>query len=147
MEQLFNFQEISPELAAADPSTTSTMPAELINLIASLALRWARTGDMDGKTDKELSAEVDLYLGYGIMAAQAIKLVVALARLCREVQGGNEQKAVVDYLNRRLHVAMIHYPLIGRNLPQILAKKVADDLGSVRRRVAVHLATSRAATK
>jgi len=147
MHYRFKFRQISDQLEAADPNTTSTMPSELVNLIASLALRWARTADMGGKTDKELFAEIDLYLGYGIVAAQAIKLVVALARLCREVQDGNKQKAVVDYLNRRLHIAMIHYPVIGRELPKVLAQKVADDLDRVRSSAALQLASASVATK
>lgn len=124
----FKFQEISQQLAAAAPSAASAMPVEFVNLIASLALRWSGRAEIDRKTDKELWAEIDLYLGYGILCKEAIRLVVALARLCRKVEDGSSKEAVVDYLNRRLHIAMIHYPVIGRELPKMLAEKIAGDI-------------------
>jgi hypothetical protein len=60
---------------------------------------------------------------------------------------GNKQKAVVDYIKRRLQIAMIHYPVIGRELPKVLAEKVADDLDRVRSSAALQLASASVAAK
>ena len=115
--------------------------------MVSLALRWSRTAEIDHKDDKELFAEIDLYLGYGIVSAVAIKLVIALARLCRKVQDGEEQKAVVDYLNRRLQIAMIYYPAVGRDLLKIVAEKVIADQKHLDQRLALRHASAKALRK
>jgi len=67
-----------------------------------------------------------LFLGNGIVSAEAVQLVVALARLCRKVQDG-KNNSIIGYLNLRLHIAAIHYPVVGRDLPKMLASKVAAD--------------------
>jgi hypothetical protein len=124
------FAEVAPQIANISTAPNPIITAEVTDLIVKLAMNLNRQPRLDQASEKQLRYELDLYLGGGVLCRQAIKLAVALARMCQNVKDGKNKKQICAYLHRRINFAFFYTGCYGPDLLAAVAGDVKLDLKS-----------------